>query len=142
MKTVEIDIDNTPSPKALADEFRAQNLQKGDKLLLISSKIDDTQLLKLAVIIVVLVAINKIFQERMEYSEELLQNIFNSKSVSEVEEGIKNVYDIWVVMEVKEDQENDSWRQFSQSQLIKAYSDMEPEYTESMVKEPNPDYRK
>ena len=142
MKTVEIDIDNTASPKALADEFRAKNLEKGDKLLLTSSKIDDNQLLKMAVIIVVLVAINKIFQERMEYSEDLLQNIFNSKSVSEVEEGIKNVYDIWVVMEVKEDQESDNWRQFSQSQLIKAYSNIEPEYTESMVKEPNPDYKK
>lgn len=139
MKTVEIDIDYTSSPAALEEEFRARNLQKGDRLHLISSKIDDTQLIKLAIAIVVLFVIYKRFEE---YSDNLLKNVFNNRTTEDIERELKNEYNIELAIDSKEDRELRQWRQFSQSTLVRAYGDAEPEYSEYMVKEPNPDYRK
>ena len=59
-----------------------------------------------------------------------------------MEADIKRIYDIDFVIDVKEDEEQQFWRQFGKSKLVRAYSDIEPEYDISMVKEPNPRYKK
>jgi hypothetical protein len=38
-------------------------------------------------------------------------------------------------------EEHKEWVQFGMSNLERAYADDEPEYTSSMVKEPNPEYK-
>ncbi len=43
--------------------------------------------------------------------------------------------------EIEEDEKKE-WESFAKENIAKAYSDDEPEYTESMVKEPNPAYKR
>lgn len=135
VKIVDIDIDNTPSPEALVLEFKARGLQKGDRLLLISSKIDDTQILRIAIFFITLVAIMRVFKETVDV-------VSNMNTSIDIQKKIKKIYDIELSIDIREVDESLRWQQFSQSKLLKAYSDAEPEYTESMVKEPNPDYKK
>jgi hypothetical protein len=40
----------------------------------------------------------------------------------------------------REDSERDAWLAISHSALASAYGDSEPEYTQGMIKEPNPEY--
>ena len=40
----------------------------------------------------------------------------------------------------REDSERDAWLTLSRGALASAYGDSEPEYTEGMIKEPNPEY--
>ncbi len=47
---------------------------------------------------------------------------------------------ITVLSENIESSEREFWRLFAHRNLNRAYSDDEPEYTMSMVKEPNPKY--
>ena len=141
MKTVEIDIDNTSSPKALAEEFKSRDLQKGDRLRLLFSK-NDTEFFKLALAIVALIAINRLLEARTDYSARLLKHIYDAKKINDIEKEIKNEYDIDLAIDYKEDTEQQNWRSFSQSKLAKAYGDVEPEYTANMVREPNPEYKK
>jgi len=49
---------------------------------------------------------------------------------------------VTVLKSESESNERKDWIDSSLSQLNKAYSDDEPEYTLSMVKEPNPEYKK
>ena len=42
----------------------------------------------------------------------------------------------------KKDSEKEEWESFSKENLARAYSDDEPDYTENMVKEPNPLYER
>jgi hypothetical protein len=143
MKTIEIDIDHTASPKALVDEFRTLDLQRGDHLRLLSSKVDEADLLKSAVVMMVVLAINLFLdKERAEYADNLLKDIFEDKNLKRMKEEIKRIYDIDFVIDVKEDEDQQSWRQFGKSKFAKAYGDMEPEYDMSMVKEANPNYKK
>lgn len=40
----------------------------------------------------------------------------------------------------REDSERDAWLSVSRSALESAYGDSEPEYTQGMIREPNPEY--
>jgi|SRR5579859_2174099 len=139
MKIVEIDIDRTPSPKELESEFDIKNLERGDRLHLLFSELTDNEFIALSIIIVVSFVIRKRFEE---YPDDLLKDIFKNQTVEDIEKELKNDYNIELVIDSKEDNERRQWQQFSQSGLVKAYSDEEPEYSENMVKEPNPDYKK
>jgi hypothetical protein len=141
MKTVEIDIDHTASPQALAQEFKKHNLQRGDSLRLLSSKVDDNTLIIVAIAILVITAISIMHKEKIEYANKLLEDIFKDKNVQGIENDIKRIYDIDLMIDMKEDEEQQFWKQFSKSNLAKAYDHDEPEYDLSMVKEPNPRYK-
>lgn len=139
MKIVEIDIDQTASPHDLESEFGIKNLEKGDRLQILFSEWIDNEFIISSVVIVISVAIRKRFEE---YSDNLLKDVFSKRSIVEIEREIKNDYNIELVIESKEDNERRRWQQFSQTALVKAYSFDEPEYSENMVKEPNPEYKK
>jgi hypothetical protein len=140
MKTVEIDIDHTDSPRALAREFKAHNLQKGDHLRLLSSKVDNNALFELAIIVLAIIAINMINENKIQYADKLLKDVFNDKDIKDIKNDIRATYDIDLIIGTK-DGEQQIWNQFGKSKLAKAYDDIEPEYDISMVKEPNPHYK-
>jgi len=71
----------------------------------------------------------------------LLDKIFKGKTVEDIERELSDEYDIELVIDSNESGERRQWQQFSRSALVKAYGDEEPEYTEDMVKEPNPEYK-
>jgi len=142
MKTVEIDIDHTASPKALTEEMRAHNLQKGDRLHLTSSKAIDNEFISVAIAIVVLIAIHELFKKkRLAFADSLLNKILTEKDVRDIEKEIRKEYAIELAMDFKEDSERLLWNQLSKSKLANEY-DFEPEYDISMVKQPNPLYKK
>ena len=106
-----------------------------------SSKIDDNDLLTFALILVVVVAFSILYKEKIEHVNNLLEDILKDKDIRGIENDIKRKYDIELVIDAKEDEEQQFWKQLSKSNLTKAYNYDEPEYDLSMVKEPNPRYR-
>lgn len=137
MKTISIDIDNAVSLDELKDEFSKVNLQRGDSLHVVFSKSIESEIAILSVLVAILYIIQKQFED---YSNDLLDQIFKGKTVEDIERELMDEYDIELVIDSKEDQERRQWQQFSKSSLVKAYGEEEPEYTEDMVKEPNPEY--
>ncbi|HVU98208.1 MAG TPA: hypothetical protein VHE34_23455 [Puia sp.] len=138
MKTVELDIQQTPSFKELKDAFNGIDLQKGDSLHVILGKPVEDEIIILSIALVILYIAQKKYED---YSNDLLDNIFKGKTAEDIERELNDDYNIELVIDSNESGERRQWQQFSQSALVKAYGDEEPEYTEDMVKEPNPEYK-
>ena len=137
MKVVEVDINKNTKPQWLIKELQQQNLQRGDKLKMNASTSISEEFIILICLFVLI-----IFQKKRvdDYANNILNEVFKNRSVSELEEEIKKEYGIDIEITSKEDEDN--WRQFSKKQLTKAYSVDEPDYEINMVKEPNPQYKK
>lgn len=133
MKNIAIDIDYKTKPEKLAVTLKSHNLHEGDKLA-VSTSLDEEMTL------LIVVAALHFLHEKFDYANKLLKDIFSSKGSAEIQEEIVREYGIDV--EVKAVSEENNWHQFSKEKLAKAYGTDEPEYDESMVKEPNPDYKK
>jgi hypothetical protein len=134
MKTIELNIDHYTKPQSLAGELKEKNLQQGDTLTVTSVLSQEM------VLLIVLVALGFLNQRKMGYANELLKDIFDNKDSKEIQREIEEQYGI--VVEFEPAKEDKGWQQFSNEKLAKAYGTDEPEYDESLVKEPNPDYKK
>lgn len=133
MKTITLNIDHLTKPQTLAGELKKKNLQKGD-VLNVTSPLDAEM-----VLLIVLVALAFLNERKMDYANKVLKDIFGDKSSSEIQKEIANECGIELELETANDID---WSQFSKQKLAKAYGENEPEYDESMVKEPNEDYKK
>ena len=142
MKIVEIDIDKTSGAKSLAEEFRLQNLQRGDTLKFHSSKISDDDFIKVAILVVAIFALAFYDKKNTDFANAILKDVFNDRDIKDIEQEIAEEYGIELIMEGKDDEEQKAWQELSKKQLLKAYSTDEPEYTLSMIMEPNPGYKK
>ena len=136
MKNVALNIDHTTRPQKLAGALKEHDLQQGDKLT-ITTLLDEEMAL-----LIVLIAFFVLHHLKIDYANKMLKDIFASKGSKEIQDEIAREYGIEVRVEAKETREEDSWHQFSKEKLSKAYGEDEPEYDLSMVKEPNPDYKK
>ena len=136
MKNVALNIDHTTQPQKLAAALKEHDLRQGDKLTVTTPPNEEMALL------IVLVAFAVLHHLKIDYANKVLKNIFASKGSKDIQDEIAREYGIEVQVKAKETSEEDSWRQFSKEKLSKAYSANEPEYDLSMVKEPNPDYKK
>ena len=136
MKNVALNIDHTTQPQKLADVLKEYDLQQGDKLTIISLLATEMTLL------IILISLAVLHHRKVDYASKVLKDIFASKGSKDIQEEIAKEYGIEVQVEAKETSEEDSWRQFSKEKLSKGYGADEPEYDLSMVKEPNPDYKK
>jgi hypothetical protein len=136
MKIVELNIDHTTRPKLLAGTLRNHNLMQGDRLSVATSLDEDMTLL------IILVALAVLHQRYIDSGNKMLEDIFADKSSHEIQKEIASEYGIEVQVESKDYNEQNNWQQFSKDKLSKAYGMDEPEYDLSMVKEPNPDYKK
>ena len=142
MKLISIDIDKTPSAKALAEEFKDRNLQRGDQLQLLSSKLPEADFLRALVAIMVFIAIDITLNKKKKtnYVNKIIKDSLN-KDLNELESDLKNEYDIQLTFDTKDTDENNRWKDFCTDQLANAYGIDEPEYDISMIKEFNPDYK-
>ncbi|MEK7226738.1 MAG: hypothetical protein AAB221_13785 [Bacteroidota bacterium] len=136
MKKVALNIDSATRPQKLADILREHNLHQGDELTII------TFLAKEMTFLIVLISLAMLHRKKMDYANKALKDIFDNKDSKEIQDEIAREYGIDVQVEIKNSGEEDSWRQFSKENLSKAYGIDEPEYELSMVKEPNPEYKK
>jgi hypothetical protein len=136
MKIVQLNIDHTTQPKLLAGTLSNHNLRHGDKLS-VATWLDEGMTL-----LIILVALAVLHQRHIDYGNKMLEDLFADKSSDEIQKEIASEYGIEVQVETKDYNEQDNWHQFSKEKLSKAYGAEEPEYDISMVKEPNPDYRK
>jgi hypothetical protein len=136
MKTVELNIDHTTRPQGLAGELRQHDLRNGDKLT-VTTPLDEEM-----VMLIVMVALIFLHEKKTEYGNKVLNDIFASKGSKEIQNEIEKEYGIYVEVETKERSEDDNWKQFSKKKLSKGYAIDEQEYDLSMVKEPNPTYKK
>lgn len=136
MKTVELNIDHTTRPQGLAGELIRQDLRHGDKLT-VTTPLDDEM-----VMLIVLVSLSFLYQQKADYGNKVLKDIFASKGSKEIQNEIAREYGIHVEVEIRGKNENENWKQFSKEKLSKAYSIDEVDYDLSMVKESNPAYKK
>lgn len=137
MKIVELNIDHTTPPQKLADILWQHNLGQGDKLSV------TTSLQVQMVLLIVSVALFILRRNNIGHTtDKVLNDIFSDKDSKEIQKEIASEYGIEVEVKTKEYDEQSNWAQFSKDKLSKAYGADEPEYELSMVKEPNPGYRK
>ena len=136
MKTVELNIDHTTRPQGLAGELKEQNLGQGDRLT-VTTLLDEEMAM-----LIILASLAFLYQRKSDYANKVLNDVFGNKGSKEIQNEIANEYGIHVKVETKERIEDDNWKQFSKEKLSKAYSIDEQEYELSMVKEPNPTYKK
>lgn len=136
MKNVALNIDYTTQPQILAGALKGYDLQQGDKLTI------TTLLDKEMTLMIVIVALFVLYQKKTGYADKVLKDIFSNKDSKEIQNEIAREYGIDVQVETKSTREEDNWHQFSKEKLSKSYGADEPEYDLSMVKEPNPDYKK
>ena len=133
MKTVTLNIDQYTKPQNLAGELKKKNLQKGD-VLAVKSLLDEEM-----VLLIVLVSLAFLNERKPDYANKMLKDIFGDKDSREIQKEIADEYEIELELETSNDT---GWQQFSKQKLAKAYGEDEPEYDETMVKEPNEDYKK
>lgn len=138
MKIIEIDIDAIHQPNNLAIEFEQNNLEKGDKILFKSTGIQEKSFIIMAVLVVVVAALGVYFfkkQEKIKLAEKLINDAFENGSIDEIEIEIESKFGVSVSVEDKEDE---MWNKYSLQQLAKAYSDTEPDYTNTPSVTVNP----
>jgi hypothetical protein len=137
MKSIEIDIDNIKNAGELALQFEEYNLQEGDNLILKSDK--TTLIFGVIVIAIVVLALVIYYEKGQAYANEVLLQVLGDGDIHEIERGIENEFGISIDLETKE---REDWYELSGGQLLNAYSETEPDYDLSMLKEPNPEYKK
>src|SRR5215204_7010211 len=130
MKTVALNIDITTNPEKLAGDLKEHDLKKGDRLTI--NTLLDEQL----TFLIVLVALIALYQHKLDYANNILKNIFESKDSKEIQDGIAKEYGIEVNINAQKINEDESWYRLSKEKLARAYRADEPEYDLSMVKEP------
>jgi len=138
MKIIEIDIDTIHQPNNLAIQFEQNNLEKGDKILFKSSSIQEKTFIIMAVLVVVVAALGVYFfkkQEKIKLAEKLINDAFENGSIDEIEIEIESKFGVSVSVEDKEDE---MWNKYSLQQLAKAYSVIEPDYTNTPSVTVNP----
>jgi hypothetical protein len=134
MKDIALHINYKTKPEKLAGSLRSQDLKQGDKLIVNSILSEEMTLM------IVILILYYFKQQKIDYADEMLKDIFATKGSKEIHDEIAREYGIEI--EIKSTNEEDNWYQFSKEKLAKAYGTDEPEYDESMVNEPNPDYNK
>jgi hypothetical protein len=137
MKSVSLYIDNSTQPQKLAGDLKNHDLKHGDKLT-VNTVLDEE--LTFLIIIVALISIYQ--NKKIDYANKVLGDLFASKNSKEMQDEIAKEYGIEVNVETKKSSENETWHQYSKEKLSKAFGTDEPNYDLSMVKEPNPDYKK
>jgi hypothetical protein len=136
MRIIELNIDNTTRPHNLASELKQFNLQQGDKLK-VTTLMDEVMTLT-----IIWVVFSFLYQKKMEYADKVLKDVLTDRGIRELQNEITKEYGIDVQVESKSVNEDENWNQFSKEKLSKAYGNNEPDYELSMVKEPNPSYKK
>jgi hypothetical protein len=134
MSVIALYINQDTKPQSLAGALKQQSLQRGDSLTIHSLLDEEMSLL------IVLVALAVYYKNNSGYADKLLNEIFGSMSSMQIQKEIEKKYGIDVHLQAIN--EKDNWQQFSKQQLAKAYDVNEDEYSLSMIKEPNPDYKK
>lgn len=138
MREIEIDIDKKPSRKSLFSKLKAVKPRAGDHVKLVHS--EETTF----AIIIALIVVYLYFKTQgmlRSFGEQIIDDLFGKyDSADELEKDIENEYGIKVTVEPKEDPEREDWVRFSSTQLERAYTDSEDDYSDVPVKEPNPDY--
>ena len=73
-----------------------------------------------------------------------MNSIYHLRASEMTSDFVKSIKDLYgekqITINIKD--EDDEWKDFSAQKLSKAYSDDEPEYSLSMVSEPNATYTK
>jgi hypothetical protein len=136
MKIVEIDISEDKLPKDLSLEFKKQNLEEGDQLIIKSNKAN--QFIVATILVVVIIALAYYYKKSQDYANSVLKKVFDEDNIDDIEAEVEKRFGNGVIIENNEDLD---WHKFSLNSLAKAYGESEPEYDLSMVKEPNPYYK-
>ena len=131
MKIIEIDIDAIHQPNNLANEFEQNNLEKGDKILFKSTGIQEKTFIIMAILVVAAAALGVYFFKKKDettFADKLINDAFENGSIDVIEIGIESKFGVSISVEDKEDE---MWNKYSLNQLATAYSDKEPDYSNS-----------
>jgi hypothetical protein len=140
MNTLIIDLDELKTPTEILKLFGDNHLKEGDAIKILTN-FKKNELVIFAVVTVVVNVVLKYMQKqnRQYEGEKILLDVIQSKSVEELEQELMEDYNIVLSVETK----NDYWKEHSITHFLSAYSnEMEPEYTDADIKEPNVEYKK
>ena len=149
MNILSIYIETVNRPNELVRFFDDNEVQEGDTLKIITEE-DENSLVIAAVVIIVIAAMffswgtNKKIstrRRRINESDPILDDLFKGKSIDEIEKEVENEYGVKIEVQHREDQEHKAWKDLSNRNFLKGYSQDDYEYNISDVKEPNPLYQ-
>ncbi len=144
MQTLELEVGEVTTADQVMEFFRSNNLIAGDTLRLLTDQ-QKKNLSLLTVVAFIAIAIEHYFlKEKHEHENKgakMLDDVFNGKTVEEIEKQIEFEYGVKLEVEQSEDEERREWGILSKQGLSHAYGDDEPDYSDADIKEPNPDYK-
>lgn len=141
MSTYVLSIDKNKKPKDLLKFLDEHNLQKGDKVTLVSESNSVNTVAMFAVIALLTAAFGLYFYRKKKQdddTERILDDLFKDYStVEEYEAYIKKEFGITV----EHEEQDEDWHALSTLSLKNAYDEDEPDISDIEVKEPNPLYK-
>jgi len=151
MTRIAVPIDELHSPDALLRRIEAADLKAGDQILLLRKGAPNAfdAIAALALVFLVLARAFHAKQrlkssldaiDALEFTVKLEEKLFGGHATPEqLEASIREEFGI-EVSRTELDPFDDDWSSFSLSSLDKAYGPGEPDYSASVVQEPNPNY--
>ncbi|MEO5674440.1 MAG: hypothetical protein ABIQ74_07310 [Chitinophagales bacterium] len=144
MQTLELEVGEVNTADQVMEFFRSNNLIAGDTLRLLTDQ-QKKNLSLLTVVAFIAIAIEHYFlKEKHEHENKgakMLDDVFNGKTIEEIEKQIEFEYGVKLEVEQSEDEERRARGILSKHGLSHAYGDDEPDYSDADIKEPNPDYK-
>ncbi len=143
MRTIDLNIANYHVPGDVIPLFHKHDLQFGDTIKVTTQEgNEDLTLLIVVVIAVALVIFYQQKKKRKDNGESILNNLFKQiVTIEEIEKEVEQEYGIKIVVETKPNEERGFWNRMTAIGLSKAHSSEEPDYSDVIVKEPNPSYK-
>lgn len=152
MQVIELSMRREPSLASLQERLKAEGLQEGDHIKVALSPAEGA--LAIAALAILFLAVAHYFVERQRATESLKkaedraflasleQRLFGQyATLEDLERSIEEEFGVRV-SRTSPDAERDDWHQLALEGMSGSYAAHEPDYSGSVVKEPNPNYGK
>jgi len=144
MRTLQLPVREMQSQWDVLAFLEQQELKEGDKLDIILESSPKTLLsesLLFLLAVVLLTYFNKEQDKRIAHGERMLEDLL-SKGSGDLEGQLEAAYGIKIEFIGNEDaEERADWNSLSLGRLASSYEEDEPDYSDAVLKEPNPDYK-
>lgn len=149
MKTLTLPVHKQQTPQEMLALLAKENLRSGDKLDIIISE-EEQHLLMVALLLLLLaVALLAHFGEKQQQEKRIadgahmLQDLFSQTDSEEIEKKLEAEYGIEIefIRAGDEEAEKADWRRLGMQAFAASYGDDEPDYSDALLLEHNPDYK-
>lgn len=144
MRIVKLPVHEMQSQWDVLAFLKREDLKQGDKLnILLKGKSQNllTESLLFLLAVVLMTYFNKQQDKRIADGERMLEDLF-AKGAEDLEKQLETAYGIEIEFVGDPDaEEQEDWNRLAMQGLASSYAEDEPDYSDTILKEPNPDYK-